>query len=164
MLQWLTEATAPWNKVYSDNTIVSTAIVFIHLAAIVVAASAALSADRRILRSRRMPQLRIGYLDEARATHRLVVSALAIAAAAGVMMFLGDVEALATSPLFWTKLALVFLLLGNGFAITRMENRLRSASTKPNDESRWNPLRTTARISMTLWLATVLAGVALRNS
>ena len=163
MLDWLIRVAAPWNTLYSDNTLVSTAVVFIHLGAILVAGGTALAADRRILRSRQQPTLRIGYLDDARATHRLVVGALAVAAAAGVMMFLGDVETLATSPVFWIKLALVGMLLTNGLMITKVEKRMRSKGEKLSDEVYWQPLRHTARISQTLWFATLLAGVALRT-
>lgn len=163
MLEWLTGITGPWNKLYSDNQAVSTAVIYLHLAAIMVAGSAALSADRRMLRSRKNPALRAGYLEEAPSTHRIVIGALAFAFIAGVLMFLGDVEALAGSGLFWTKLTLVALLLTNGFVITRIEKRLRSGWNAGTDQADWGPLLATARISQILWFATLLAGIALRN-
>jgi hypothetical protein len=73
------------------------------------------------------------------------------------------VEALAGSGLFWTKLALVFLLLTNGFVITRIEERMRSGWNAATGEMEWTPLLITARISQILWFATLLAGIALRN-
>jgi hypothetical protein len=78
-------------------------------------------------------------------------------------MFLGDVESLAGSGVFWTKLALVFLLLTNGFVITRIEERMRSAQSSVPGEMPWRPLLLTARISQLLWFATLLAGVTLRT-
>jgi hypothetical protein len=60
MLDWLVGMTAPWNRLYSDNEVVSTIVIYLHLAAIFVAGSAALAADRRMLRSRRNPALRVG--------------------------------------------------------------------------------------------------------
>lgn len=163
MLEWLAGIAAPWSKLYSDNEAVSTAVVYLHLAAIMVAGSAALAADRRMLRSKRNPALRVGYLEDAPSTHRIVISALVFAVVAGVLMFLGDVEALAGSPLFWTKLTLVFMLLTNGFVITRIEERMRSAKRAVTAEMQWGPLLVTARVSQILWFATLLAGIALRN-
>ena len=90
----------------------------------------------------------------------LRASATAVAAA---LLGLGARRADALAPLaFWVKMGLVALLLLNGLVMTRTESTLRRA---PNgDASAWGRLRTTAVVSGVLWLATLLAGVALTNA
>jgi hypothetical protein len=63
-------------------------------------------------------------------------------------------------------MALVAALLLNGFLMTRAESQLGSvvASGASPDARLWSRLRTNAVASAALWLATLLAGVALANS
>jgi uncharacterized membrane protein len=90
-----------------------------------------------------------------------VVAALAVVAASGALLFLADVEEYARSATFWTKMALVLLLLVNGWAMTRAERGL--AAGGPRADGRWGRMRAHAAASVLLWLATLLAGVALSN-
>ncbi len=163
MLHWLTEFAAPWNTLFADNALVSTGVFFLHITGVVVAAGTALSADRLALKSARFPELRAQYIKAAASVHRIVVFALAFVALAGVMLFLSDVAEFAGSLVFKAKLALVFLLLINGFAITRIEDGLRKATDPATADAGWHRLSLTARASQTLWFTTILAGVALRN-
>lgn len=163
MLDWLARFAAPWNTLYSDSPVISTTVVFAHLAAIVVAAATALGADRRALRCITDREDRTGYLAAADAVHRTILLALSVVIAAGVMLFLADVAALAGSLIYRVKLLLIVLLLGNGLAIMKIENRLRSNPENLSRENAWAPLGITARFSQTLWFATIFAGVALRN-
>lgn len=163
MLHWLARAAGPWNALFADNALISTTVLFVHLAAIVVAAGTAMSADGQALRSLRFPEMRARYLEAAAFVHRTVVLALVVAMVAGFLLFLSDVEEFAESNIFCVKLALIFLLLANGFAITRIEKRLLGANENPPDLLGWSQLRLAARASQTLWFATILAGVALRN-
>ncbi len=163
MLQWLIQVTAPWNELYADSAVLSTGIVFVHLAAILVAGGTAMTADRRMLAALRTPDLRKGYIEGAESVHRTVIRALAIVIAAGVLLFLADVESLADSVVFRVKLVLIFMLLMNGLIIMKFERGLLSAPEEISNEPRWLRLGVTARVSLTLWLSTLLAGVALRN-
>lgn len=163
MLDWLANFAAPWNALYSDSAVISTTVVFVHLAAIVIAATTALDADRRALRCINTLAERTAHLDSAVSGHRTVILALSVVVAAGVLLFLADVEALAGSLIFRAKLLLIALLLGNGFAIMKIEKKLKSNPENLLGGRIWRPLGVTARISQALWFATIFAGVALRN-
>lgn len=163
VLDWLAQVAEPWNALYSDNAVISTGVVFTHLAAIVVAATSALGADRRALRCVRNWEERASYLFSAPSVHRTVVLGLAVVMAAGALLFLADVTGLGSSVTFRIKLLLIALLLANGFTIMRVERTLVYGSEDVSPESTWRRLAARARTSQTLWFATILAGVALRN-
>lgn len=154
----------PWRDVYSNATPVSTAVLFAHLAALLVGGGLAIAADRATMRAARVAvgaaESRARQLGDLAAAHRTVVGSLAVAAATGALLFLADVEEYARSAAFWTKMALVLLLLANGWAMTRAESGLRAdvAADAP-----WARLRLHAAASIVLWLGTLLAGVVLSN-
>jgi len=159
----LTHAAAPWKHVYDDSKVLETIVVFVHLAALLVGGGIALATDRATLRALRGDAgERERQLAELGLTHRIVVPALLVAFLSGVLLFFADVETFATSIAFWIKMALVALLLFNGLLMTRYETALRRSST--GDAVPWSRLRTTAVASGVLWLATLLAGVALTNA
>jgi hypothetical protein len=60
-------------------------------------------------------------------------------------------------------MALVALLLANGYAMSRTERRIRSDAA-PDASRYWTRLRFTATASLLLWLAITLAGVLLVNA
>jgi len=62
------------------------------------------------------------------------------------------VDTYLNSWLFWTKMALVVLLLINGAVLWRAERR-----------ASWGTLRWTALASLTLWFLTTLIGTGLLN-
>ena len=100
------------------------------------------------------------------ATLRCVVASLsspslAVSAASGVALFLTDVEEFSASPVFWAKMALIGLLLANGWRMTRTERALRTAAV--DEAAGWRRLRVIAIASVALWLLTLLAGTALAN-
>ena len=90
--------------------------------------------------------------------HALVLGGLALSFASGVLLFLSDVDEFLGSPFFWLKMGLVGLLLLNGFVMTRTERALAGGG---NETSLWARLRTISILSLTLWIATTLAGVVL---
>jgi len=61
---------------------------------------------------------------------------------------------------FWVKLALIGLLLANGFVMNRTERALAAGG---DESTLWGRLRTISMLSLTLWIATTLAGVVLTN-
>jgi hypothetical protein len=89
-----------------------------------------------------------------------VLGGLALSFASGVLLFLSDVDEFLGSPFFWIKLALIGLLLVNGFLMTRTEQALNAGGDRV---ALWGRLRTISILSLILWLATTLAGVVLTN-
>lgn len=164
-------AAEPWKNAYGDSKAIATAVVFAHLGALFVGGGLAFAADRatlRVLRAERVPSRETATrsLGELGATHRPVVAALAIVFLSGVLLFLSDVETFWGSVVYWVKMSLVAALLVNGFLMTRAEATLDGALAAGGtpDPAVWGRLRTHAVASAILWLATLLAGVALANS
>ena len=149
----------PWNNLYSDSKVVSATVVFLHLVPLLLSGGAALSADRATLRaSRGSAEDRTRQLGDLARVHALVLGGLALSFASGVLLFLSDVDEFLGSPWFWIKLGLVGLLLLNGFVMTRTERALAGGG---NGTALWARLRTISMLSVTLWIATTLAGVVL---
>jgi hypothetical protein len=149
----------PWNKLYSHSKAISAAVIYLHLVPLLIAGGAAIVADRATLRAARGDAAeRDRQIDELAGTHRLVVGGLALSLASGVLLFLSDVETFLASPLFWTKLTLVALLLANGVMMTRTEQAIGRVG---EDATLWARMRRIALLSMALWMTTALVGVLL---
>ena len=156
----LIRAFEPWATLYGDSTILPTLVVFLHIAALVLAGGLAVTLDRFTLRAARgSSDDRTRQITELAAAHRLILFGLALSAATGVLLFAADVETYFVAPAFWTKMALVATLLVNGFLMTRAEQRARAS----HDAIAWRSLRRTAIASLILWFATAFVGVALVN-
>lgn len=167
LLTRIAEAAEPWRSLYSDSKVLETTVVSAHLGGMLVGGGLALSADRMTLRRWRADATeRARHLRELGSTHRTVLISLAVVFATGVLLFLSDVEEFAGSAVFWVKISLVGLLLVNGFLMTRAEGALRArlAHDEPAPDRLWRRLRTISATSAVLWLATLLAGVALTNA
>ena len=166
LLEWLAGVAVPWQDAYADSAVLPSAVRFAHFAGLLVGGGLALAADRATLQAWRADAAaRARQLQALAATHRLVVGALALLVASGALLLLADVEAIATSPVFWTKATLVLLLLANGFAMTRAEGALHTAADDPAASERlWRRLRGHAAASVALWLLTVLAGAVLTSA
>jgi hypothetical protein len=151
----------PWAKIFSHSKAVSAGVTFFHLAPLVFAAGAAFAADRATLRAAKAAAAdRARQLQEIAASHRIVVSGLALSFVSGILMFLSDVETFLGSIYIWIKLGLVGLLLLNGFFMTRTEKQL---AVSGESVALWARMRIIALLSAVLWLATVLAGVVLKE-
>ena len=151
----------PWNALYSDSKVVSSAVVFLHLVPLLLAGGAALSADRATLRAARdSAEERTRQLRELARAHGLVLGGLALSFVSGVLLFLADVDEYLGSPIFWVKLAFVGLLLVNGFMMTRTERSLASGG---EEATLWARLRTISLLSQFLWISTTLVGVVLMS-
>ena len=160
----LLDFVAPWADAYADSSVLPTLVTFGHIAALVFAGGLAVTLDRATLRAARgSSEIRWRQLKELGSAHRLVLFGLGLSLFTGVLMFAADLETYFVSRIFWTKIGLIALLLGNGYLMTRTESRI--AST-PNaaDDAGWKRLRLSAGISMALWFMIAFAGVALVNA
>lgn len=151
----------PWNSLYSDSKAVASAVLFLHLVPLLLAGGAAITADRATLRAvRGSADDRARQLRDLARVHAAVLVGLALSFVSGVLLFLSDVDEFLGSPWFWVKLGIVGLLLANGFVMTRTERALANGG---DEGVLWGRLRTISVLSLTLWIATTLVGVALTN-
>ena len=65
----------------------------------------------------------------------------------------------ATSVVFWTKMGLIALLLGNGYIRMRAETALRQGLA-----AGWGRFRRTSVASLVLWFVILLAGTLLHST
>ena len=123
----LTDLAEPWRARFDDSTPLSTAVLFVHLGAMLVGGGLAIAADRGTWRAARAERsgARRRQLVEIAGTHRPVIAALTLVMLSGALLFLADVGTYATSVAFWVKMGLVAVLLGNGLLMTRLETKLR---------------------------------------
>jgi hypothetical protein len=166
-LQQLEHALAPWQSLYNNSKLLSTSVVGAHLVALLFGGGYAVAADRFTFRALRAGEAdRARQLAELHAVHRPVLIALALSFVSGVLLAAADVKTFATSPAFWVKLALVALLCANGGVLTITESRLRASvtSTTSSTSPMWARLRVFTICSVTLWTATLIAGVVLQNA
>jgi hypothetical protein len=164
-VEQLARAADPWQRLVSHSTTVSTALLFAHLGALVAGGGLALAADLATWRLRDAePDERARHLAELARTHRPVVVALGLSFVSGGLLFLADVEAFASSLVFWSKMALIVLLLANGLLMTRLERTLhagRADASAGAGDSLWRRRRASACASAILWYGVLLAGTAL---
>jgi hypothetical protein len=134
-------------------------VVFAHVGGLLTGGGAAMTVDRGILAAIGRTGVERGSLLVAiRKTHAVVLAGLAAVVASGLLLFAADVDTFLVSKLFWTKMALVALLMANGAVLSRAGRR----ATADQDAS-WGTLRWTAIASLMLWMLTTLAGTGLLN-
>ena len=173
----IARAAEPWRTLYSDNTLVSTSVLFVHLGALVASGGLAVATDRALIRSRNAGETALAWrLDEVSLSHGPVAFALVISVLSGLLLLLADVEAFAVMPAFWLKMALIALLTVNALLMRSQERRLRAMDGEPvpavvpnppvasSPERGWARMRRHAWASMVLWFAIVLAGTAMTTT
>jgi Family of unknown function (DUF6644) len=148
-----THLVARWAQLYSDDQVVSSTVTYAHLAGVLLGGGVAVAADRSALGADR-PDAAI----DAR-VHRWVVIGLAIIVASGVLMMLADLHTYLTSAVFWIKMGLTVLLLGNGYLRVRAETAVQRGVA-----AAWRRLRSTSIASLVLWFLILLAGTVLGTS
>src|SRR5688500_889134 len=125
----LARAAEPWRTLYSDSTLVSTTVLFLHLAALVASAGLAVATDRSVIRTPGADAATLlQRLDEMALSHRTVVFALVLSFVSGVLLLLADIEAFVVMLAFWIKMGLLALLIVNASLMLRHERRLRAAA------------------------------------
>ena len=160
MHAFLTNLFTNWASFYSNQAVVRTFIGFAHVGALLVGGGGAISADRATLVAIRSGSgnARLEQLKNMKGTHRLVLFGLIIATVSGAMLFAADYETYMYSKMFWTKISLFLVLVGNGAMLLRA-GRLAEAG----DERGWIWLKRTSVASVALWLLTTFVGAALPN-
>ena len=154
----------PWQKLYAHSTIVATLVLFGHVASLVVAAALTFATEAGALRLDPADGAeRRRYLHIASPSRRAIGVALTVAVVCGILLFLADLEAFAVSPVFWTKMLLVVLLLANVGATSRLDARLlrEDDSVVQRHDRRWRRRRLGAWAMAVLWFALLLSGSAL---
>jgi len=147
-----------WSSIYGNYTAVSVSVLFVHLGGLLVAATAALTADRQILAAASADEQRRA-LAALPAAHGTVIGGLAAIIASGALLTLSDLQFMLHEPTYYLKMLAVALLVGNGWLLQRAERK--AASGRTTD---WTRLRIAARTSSVLWFATVLTGVMLSKA
>jgi hypothetical protein len=147
---------ARWAQLYSDQKMVSAGVTYVHLAGILLGGGLAVASDRASLQLDPDSSVNVSQqLDQLYQVHRLVVLGLAITIASGLLMLLADLQTFLPSILYWTKMSLVVLLLGNGYVRLRAERALREG------REAWTLFRRTSVASLGLWFLILLAGAFL---
>ena len=151
----LGNALAWWSSTYADHRAVQATVLFLHIGGLVFAGGTAVAVDRVVLQAARSDDdRRASALAALGASHRTVVPALAVVIGSGALLAAADLATFLASPVFWIKMALVVLLLANGYGLRRAEHR---ASTPQG----WRRLAKGSAASLTLWLLIVLLGTVL---
>jgi hypothetical protein len=144
-----------WADRYGGSAVLSTSVTALHLAGMLLAGGLAVAADRSTLRALRGSRL-TSHLDELGSVHRPVLAGLAITMVSGVLMLAADLDALAGSPVFWTKMAVLALLLANGWRLRRA-----AAACRHGRPGAAPHLGRAARCSAALWFAALVLGAVL---
>ena len=144
-----------WSEIYSNSAVWRTVVLFAHIGGLLLGGGAAVSADRLTLVSETGDARQLRTLA---AVHRVVLSGLAAMIVSGLLMLGADFETFIRSPWFWTKMALIVLLLGNGVRVLRAEQAARAG-----EPSGWPRLRQAAVVSLVLWFLITLVGTVLPN-
>ena len=145
-----------WSAYYSDHQMISLLIRYLHLAALMIGGGTALAIDRVVLgtaRTRTDDRRRAAF-TAMKGSHRVVVPALAIVTASGILMAAADWTTFAESRLFWIKMVLVALLVFNGAALVAAER----AYAKGTDLLMWRRVVLASGASCLLWLIILWIG------
>ena len=149
---------ARWAHLYG-RTPVSATVTYLHLVGILVGGGVAVAADRTSLQLSPATPDWSGELARLASVHRWVVSGLALLFASGLLMMLAQLHSFATSVVFWIKMGLIALLLGNGYIRMRAEHALRQGRA-----AGWDRFRRASVASLVLWLVILLAGTLLHST
>jgi hypothetical protein len=160
MLLGVASAVRWWARLYSDSKTVSNAVMSVHLIGMLVGGGGAVAADRDALRLARGAETdRRRLLGDLHAAHRWVLAGLGVTFVSGILQLLSDLSTFLGSVPYWIKMALIALLLGNGWWMTRLERRL-----VPEHPTSWGHLRLSAILSVALWCTIVVVSTFVATS
>lgn len=174
MFETLATLVQPWADLYGEHALLATGVLTVHMLAMFTGGGMAIAADRAILRAApgTAEAMRAVVADLA-TTHSLVIGALALTFLSGFALFASDVPTFSTSKVYWIKMATVALLLVNGLRMRRAEGAVvksldgapihTAEMPVPFSLAEWRGVRTTAALSLALWLALVVLGVLVTN-
>jgi predicted ATPase len=158
--EFLVHAAQGWARLYADTRAVSTGVMYVHFAGLLLGGGAAVAADRETLKAAREPEpVRADHLAFLATVHGIAITGLAMLAASGVAMFLADLDTFWGAKAFWIKMSLIALLLANGLVMRQAEQLARTLPARA-----WRQLKTTSILSLVLWFAILLAGTMLASS
>ncbi|MEP6835154.1 MAG: hypothetical protein ABJB74_17335 [Gemmatimonas sp.] len=166
----LTALAQPFADVYADSKVLVIATTLLHLGGLLIGGGTAITTDRAILRvalTNGGAQRQV--LTEVAATHKFVITALAFIVISGLMFLAADVKTFLLSPVYWSKMGVVTLLLINGFRLRNVEGKLTVATAIAHDDvavpaALWNSLRAGAVTSIAAWFTILVLGVVLASS
>jgi hypothetical protein len=161
LVEKLAQLAQPWASLYGDSRALQTTVTFLHVAGIFLGGGFAIATDRETFIAMRDARLsgQIRHLAHLHTIHRPVLLGLVLALGSGFLLFAADIETFARSPVFWVKMLLLGLLLGNGYLLGRTETALREGA--PDEPRLWARLRYVSAASIGLWLGLILAGTVL---
>lgn len=146
---------ATWNAVYSNSAIWRTMILFAHVGGLLLGAGCAVAADRLTLLAQAGDTHQLKALA---GVHRVVLAGLVSLCVSGALMVASDLDHYLVSTWFWSKMALVALLLINGVRLSRAEQSARAAEPQA-----WARLRSASVASLVLWFLITFLGAVLPN-
>ncbi len=149
---------ARWAHLYGHTPVRAT-VTYLHLVGILVGGGVAVATDRASLRLSLATPDWSQELARLASVHRWVVAGLALIFASGLLMMFAELDSFATSVVFWTKMGLIALLLGNGYIRMRAESALRQGVA-----AGWDRFRRSSVASLVLWLVILLAGTVLHST
>src|SRR6516162_6989240 len=139
----------PWADFYSHSKAATTVVQYVHIGGLLMGGGLAIAADRGTLRALRLAaHERSGHLNDLAEVHRWVLSGLAAVVVSGLALLTADLETFFGSWIFWVKMALVIVLLANGYRMTRIESALEHGAAE--DSAKWNKLHSVAVTSLAL--------------
>jgi hypothetical protein len=147
-----------WAHLYGHAP-VSATVTYLHLVGILMGGGVAVAADRASLRLSPTTPDWSQELARLASVHRWVVGGLALIFASGLLMMFAELNRFATSAVFWTKMGLIALLLGNGYIRMRAETALQQGRA-----AGWGWFRRASVASLVLWLVILLAGALLHST
>ena len=152
VLERIVSWTSWWTDLYGSHSAVEATVMFLHLGGM------AFTLDRAVFRSARGWPSREHLARELHMSHAAVLSGLAVVFVSGLALTASDPEIFLVSRVYWAKMAVVVLLLVNGWFLKRSGERVLA---DPADAGAFRGLRRAAVRSGGLWALTVLAGIAL---
>src|SRR5579872_3302606 len=101
-----------WGSFYANHTLTRTLITFAHIGGLVMAGGAAMTVDRGLLfEARRGSDAERTQLAATQDTHGFVLWGLVLVTISGILLFAADADTYWASRIFWTKIALIVLLV-----------------------------------------------------